>query len=106
MGRPELGTKCACASCAERFYDLNRSPAICPKCGAQQPPPVPRTARPIRSSAAVQFNRRPVRVAVEEAVEPIGEVEAPEVGEDEEDDDEAEIDTEVEVETDHMRASD
>ncbi len=42
MGRPELGTKCTCAGCHERFYDLNRSPAICPKCGTQQPPAKPR----------------------------------------------------------------
>jgi uncharacterized protein (TIGR02300 family) len=42
MGRPELGTKLACTGCSERFYDLNRSPAVCPKCGVQQPLPKPR----------------------------------------------------------------
>jgi uncharacterized protein (TIGR02300 family) len=42
MGRPELGTKLACTGCSERFYDLNRSPAVCPKCGAPQSLPKPR----------------------------------------------------------------
>lgn len=48
MGRPELGTKCTCSGCSERFYDLNRAPAVCPKCGAQQPPEKPRMLRPSR----------------------------------------------------------
>ncbi len=26
------GSKHTCASCATRFYDLKKSPAICPKC--------------------------------------------------------------------------
>jgi uncharacterized protein (TIGR02300 family) len=29
---PELGTKRICPSCAARFYDLNKNPAVCPKC--------------------------------------------------------------------------
>ena len=70
MGRPELGTKCACASCAERFYDLNRSPAICPKCGATQPPVAARTARPARTSfASMRMSRRPEPAIAEEEVE-------------------------------------
>jgi len=31
--KPELGTKRLCASCGARFYDLNKSPITCPKCG-------------------------------------------------------------------------
>lgn len=31
--KPELGTKHLCASCGTKFYDLNRAPATCPKCG-------------------------------------------------------------------------
>ena len=34
MARPELGTKRQCRSCGNRFYDLNRDPILCPKCGA------------------------------------------------------------------------
>jgi hypothetical protein len=30
----EWGTKRTCQSCASRFYDLQKSPIICPKCGS------------------------------------------------------------------------
>ena len=33
MAKPELGFKRQCMSCGAKFYDLNRSPAVCPKCG-------------------------------------------------------------------------
>lgn len=33
MAKPELGLKRQCMSCGAKFYDLNRDPATCPKCG-------------------------------------------------------------------------
>lgn len=33
MAKPELGAKRHCQSCATKFYDLNKNPIICPKCG-------------------------------------------------------------------------
>ncbi|MGA8170265.1 MAG: TIGR02300 family protein [Methylocystis sp.] len=33
MAKPELGAKRQCQSCATKFYDLNKSPILCPKCG-------------------------------------------------------------------------
>ena len=33
MARPELGRKHQCQNCGTRFFDLNRSPIACPKCG-------------------------------------------------------------------------
>ncbi|ABI62924.1 Hypothetical protein GbCGDNIH1_2026 [Granulibacter bethesdensis CGDNIH1] len=45
MVKPELGTKRVCVSCGTRFYDLLKSPAICPKCGAEQPLDQPRPRR-------------------------------------------------------------
>lgn len=33
MAKPELGTKRLCASCGAKFYDLNKDPITCPKCG-------------------------------------------------------------------------
>ncbi|WP_068085151.1 TIGR02300 family protein [Polycladidibacter stylochi] len=33
MARPELGTKRTCAGCGAKYYDLDRDPIICPKCG-------------------------------------------------------------------------
>ncbi len=32
MAKPEWGTKRVCQSCGTRFYDLLRSPCVCPKC--------------------------------------------------------------------------
>jgi|SRR5580692_7785689 uncharacterized protein (TIGR02300 family) len=104
MGRPELGTKYACASCAERFYDLNKVPATCPKCGAEQPPEKPRVSRPTRN--VVEFRRQPRQptpVAAEEDVEPVG------PGDAEDDDDAAdpddEIDEDIEIVPDHEPAA-
>lgn len=34
MVKLEWGTKRCCQSCSARFYDLQRSPIICPKCAA------------------------------------------------------------------------
>ncbi|MCX2724348.1 TIGR02300 family protein [Roseibium salinum] len=33
MAKPELGTKRLCPSCGAKYYDLNRTPITCPKCG-------------------------------------------------------------------------
>lgn len=45
MVKPELGTKRVCVSCAARFYDLMKVPAVCPKCGTEQPIEQPRIRR-------------------------------------------------------------
>ena len=45
MSQPDLGTKRVCVSCGARFYDLHRSPAVCPKCGTEQPELVSRLRR-------------------------------------------------------------
>ena len=33
MAKPELGTKRICPNCGAKYYDLNRNPIICPRCG-------------------------------------------------------------------------
>ena len=33
MAKPELGSKRQCMSCGAKFYDLNKEPGVCPKCG-------------------------------------------------------------------------
>lgn len=46
MAKPELGTKRLCAGCGAKFYDLNKSPIVCPKCATVYevaPPPRGRT---------------------------------------------------------------
>ncbi|MDP2329592.1 MAG: TIGR02300 family protein [Reyranella sp.] len=35
MVKATWGTKRTCQSCAARFYDLNKSPIKCPKCGRE-----------------------------------------------------------------------
>lgn len=51
---PELGQKHTCYRCVTKFYDLRRTPVLCPKCGADQ-----REAPPPQSSpAALQAARR------------------------------------------------
>ena len=52
VAKPELGTKRSCASCGTKFYDLNRRPIVCPKCGevyqqpVERPIPAPPAAKP------------------------------------------------------------
>jgi uncharacterized protein (TIGR02300 family) len=33
VAKPELGAKRQCQSCGVKFFDLNKDPVICPKCG-------------------------------------------------------------------------
>jgi uncharacterized protein (TIGR02300 family) len=54
VAKPELGAKRQCQSCATKFYDLNRDPILCPKCGAV---------------FQVTLSRTPARVVQEEEVE-------------------------------------
>jgi uncharacterized protein (TIGR02300 family) len=40
VAKAELGMKLTCDSCGARFYDLNKQPGICPKCGTANARPV------------------------------------------------------------------
>jgi uncharacterized protein (TIGR02300 family) len=73
VAKPELGTKRLCASCGAKFYDLNKDPIHCPKCGTvyEVAPVVTRGGRPDAAAAAAAA----ARPAPEEAVA----AEAPEV---------------------------
>jgi len=33
VAKPELGIKRQCANCGAKFYDLGKTPIVCPKCG-------------------------------------------------------------------------
>jgi uncharacterized protein (TIGR02300 family) len=69
MHVPELGEKRACVTCAARFYDLCRKPAVCPMCQAVQPPDKPRTVR-VAVVPRATWSRggpKPARVADEAA---------------------------------------
>jgi uncharacterized protein (TIGR02300 family) len=70
--KPELGTKRLCASCSAKFYDLNKDPIHCPKCGAvYEIAPVVTRGRPDQAAAAAA-------AAAARAAAPAEEVAAPE----------------------------
>ncbi len=73
MAKPELGLKRVCVACGAKFYDLAKTPAMCPKCGTEQPLEVP---RPRRTGGNVAEDKRPKKAAVAEDVEVDAEVEA------------------------------
>jgi len=53
VAKPELGLKRQCMSCGAKFYDLNKDPAVCPKCGtAFQAAALSRVAAPAVARAA------------------------------------------------------
>jgi uncharacterized protein (TIGR02300 family) len=35
VAKPDLGNKRQCQNCGTKFFDLNKSPILCPKCGTQ-----------------------------------------------------------------------
>ncbi len=102
--KPELGTKRVCVACSTRFYDLGRSPAICPKCGTEQPVEQPRLRRPPGNAPEEKRPKKPVPVpGAEEAdieVEGVEETEDEDVLEDASDleDDADAIGPDIEVE--------
>jgi uncharacterized protein (TIGR02300 family) len=51
VAKHELGTKRLCASCGAKFYDLNKDPIHCPKCGAVYEVVV--ATRPLRPAGPV-----------------------------------------------------
>jgi uncharacterized protein (TIGR02300 family) len=57
VAKPELGTKRLCAGCGAKFYDLNKDPIHCPKCGAVYEVAV--AARPARAEPVVAPVVRP-----------------------------------------------
>ena len=66
MAKPELGTKRLCGNCAAKFYDLSKSPIVCPKCHTVfEIAPVSSRSRPEAAAPA-----RAAAPAEEEAVTP------------------------------------
>ncbi len=103
MAKPELGLKRVCVACGTKFYDLTRAPAVCPKCGTEQPaeqPRLRRAAAPIPAEDKVK-KRAAVAEADTDDVE-LEDVEGDEAIEDAEEleDDAEDLGEEIEVETD------
>lgn len=57
MAKSEWGAKHTCQECEARFYDLNRDPPVCPKCGTTVVREKP--ARPRRAAKAAPPEPRP-----------------------------------------------
>jgi uncharacterized protein (TIGR02300 family) len=51
LANPDLGAKQICPNCQSKFYDLNRRPAVCPKCGEQFDPEEALKSRRVRARA-------------------------------------------------------
>ncbi len=66
MAKPELGSKRVCVSCSTRFYDLGKSPAVCPKCATEQPAEQPRLRRPVGNAPEDKRPKKPVPVPGQE----------------------------------------
>jgi len=106
MAKPELGLKRTCVACGAKFYDMTRQPALCPKCGAEQPAEQPR----LRRAAAPVEEKVKKRAVVPDAdtddVE-LDDVDTDDALEDADDLEDAEddLDSEIEVETDREEES-
>jgi len=82
--KPEWGSKRTCLNCGTRFYDMQRTPIVCPKCGSENAPDAVAKARRVMKKAPAHVPEAKAKVA------------KPRVG----DDDEVLDDVEVEVEDD------
>jgi uncharacterized protein (TIGR02300 family) len=71
VSKPELGTKRLCAGCNAKFYDLHKTPIVCPTCEAVfiVPKPVPsRSRRPFEPMIApLPVAVAPKSAAIEDA---------------------------------------
>ncbi len=60
MAKPEWGSKRICPSCGTRYYDLNRDPILCPKCGVAYDPEAFLRSRRTRPAAPSEKELEPV----------------------------------------------
>jgi len=78
VAKPDLGTKRLCANCSAKFYDLNKDPILCPKCGTvyevavvtrptRPEPAAPRPPAPVEQAPAVPEPQEVETVSLEEA---------------------------------------
>jgi len=99
VAKADLGTKRLCPSCGARYYDLNKSPIICPRCGTQFEVPTSGRSRAAPAPVAAVVEDEEVEVEAEAEVISLEEADEEVAGgaEEVEDGDDAEA---VEVEED------
>jgi uncharacterized protein (TIGR02300 family) len=86
LANPELGGKQICPHCQSKFYDLNKRPAHCPKCGTEFDPDEAIRNRRVRArvvapEAEVEEEREDQVAATEGEEEEEEEIGAPELDE-------------------------
>ncbi len=92
MAKPELGAKRQCQSCATKFYDLNKDPIVCPKCGAIfHAAPLTRVA-PAAVEEESELEKEPDTVSLDEVEAAEDKVDVIDVDEDVDLGDEADVD--------------
>lgn len=67
MPKREWGTKRLCVGCGDRYYDLQRNPITCPRCGeayVPEPPPKSRRAATTKPKIAVVAPARTITLSV------------------------------------------
>jgi uncharacterized protein (TIGR02300 family) len=68
VAKPELGNKHQCQNCGTKFFDLNKDPVVCPKCGTVQQVATTRTARAVPEEEEVEAEAAgPEIVSLDEA---------------------------------------
>lgn len=87
MPAKDLGAKHTCFKCATKFYDMKKTPPVCPKCGADQRQSP--ALKPAPAERRVRAAARPVEpveeVEVEELDDDLDEDEAEDVADDDDD---------------------
>ncbi len=68
VANPDWGAKHLCQDCGAKYYDLNRSPVICPKCGTEFKADTLLRSRRNRTAAAPKPPAPKAPVAVVKAV--------------------------------------
>ena len=95
MAKPEWGTKRTCQKCEARFYDLKRTPIVCPKCGhshdAEDFIKTRRSRSAPKPAAPVKKPIEKIAPVVEEVADDVADDALIEDAEDLEDDDEIEV---------------
>ncbi len=76
--KADWGTKRVCQSCGCKFYDLQRSPIVCPSCGAGFDPEALLKSRRIRSAPVAKPEKpaapaKPVEKKAEDELEELAE---------------------------------
>ncbi len=104
MAKPDLGKKLSCPSCGAKFYDLNKTPAVCPKCETKveaQPLLKPKRGAPVDEAKAKPKTAPVAKAADPDEIELDGDG-ADDIELDDEDDDLIEDTSDLEEEDDEM----